>query len=71
MKKKKLRSIQEKKDLDFGYDGYYNDVEPEDINEETKKENNNERTAMIIKVAGLIFATMVLIAFIVVLMVAF
>ena len=34
-RKKKKQLEQEKLDKDFGYDGYYNDIEPEDINEQS------------------------------------
>ena len=68
-RKKKKQLEQEKLDRDFGYDGYYNDVEPEDINEQSTEKKDNSST--IIKVSALIFSAVLIISFIVVLMVAF
>lgn len=69
MKRRKKQSQQEKIDMDFGYDGYYNDVEPEDINEQAKDDKSNSST--VIKVGALIFGSLLIVSFIVVLMVAF
>lgn len=70
MKSKKKKQLeQEKIDREFGYDGYYNDVLPEDINEQSKEKNDNSST--VIKVSALVFGAFLIIAFIVVLMVAF
>ena len=69
LKRKKKKLEQEQIDKDFGYDGYYNDVEPIDINEQSKDKKENSSTA--IKVGALIFGTLLVISFIVVLMVAF
>ena len=70
MKRKKKKQLeQEKRERDFGYDGYYNDVEPEDINEQSTEKKDNSST--IIKVGALIFGAVLIISFIVVLMVAF
>ncbi|MBR2506475.1 MAG: hypothetical protein IKB70_06090 [Bacilli bacterium] len=68
-RKKKKQLEQEKLDRDFGYDGYYNDVEPEDINEQSTEKKDNSSTT--IKVSALIFSAVLIISFIVVLMVAF
>ena len=70
MKSRKKKQLeQEKLYMDFGYDGYYNDVEPEDINEQSKGKQENASTA--IKVSALIFGTILIISFIVVLLIAF
>ena len=70
MKRKKKKQLeQERRDRDFGYDGYYNDVEPEDINEQSSEKKDNSSTA--IKVSALLFGAVLIISFIVVLMVAF
>ena len=68
-KKEKKQLEQERCDRDFGYDGYYNDVEPEDINEQSSEKKDNSSTA--IKVSALLFGVVLIISFIVVLMVAF
>ena len=68
-RKKKKQLEQEKLDRDFGYDGYYNDIEPEDINEQSTEKKDNSSTT--IKVSALIFGAVIIISFIVVLMVAF
>ncbi|MBQ4078466.1 hypothetical protein IJD15_04735 [bacterium] len=68
-KKKKKQLEQERLDMDFGYDGYYNDVEPEDINEQSTEKKDNNST--VIKVCALIFGAVLIISFIVVFMVAF
>ena len=68
-RKKKKQLEQEKHDRDFGYDGYYNDVEPEDINEQSSEKKDNSSTA--IKVSALLFGAVLIISFIIVLMVAF
>lgn len=70
MKRKKKKQLeQERLDRDFGYDGYYNDVEPEDSNEQSSEKKDNGSTA--IKVSALLFGAVLIISFIVVLMVAF
>lgn len=70
MKKKKKKQLeQERRDRDFGYDGYYNDVEPVDINEQSNEKKDNSSTA--IKVSALLFGAVLIISFIIVLMVAF
>lgn len=70
MKRKKKKQLeQEKIDRDFGYDGYYNDVEPEDINEQSAGKKDDSSTA--IKMSALIFSAVLIISFIVVLMIAF
>ncbi|MBR2507333.1 MAG: hypothetical protein IKB70_10715 [Bacilli bacterium] len=70
MKKKKKKQLeQERRDRDFGYDGYYNDVEPIDINEQSSEKKDNSSTA--IKVSALLFGAVLIISFIIVLMVAF
>ncbi len=70
MKRKKKKQLQQERlDRDFGYDGYYNDVEPEDINEQSSEKKDNSSTA--IKVSALLFSAVLIISFIVVLMVAF
>ncbi len=70
MKKKKKKQLeQERRDRDFGYDGYYNDVEPVDINEQSSEKKDNSSTA--IKVSALLFGAVLIISFIIVLMVAF
>lgn len=68
-RKKKKELEQERRDRDFGYDGYYNDVEPEDINEQSS--DKKDRSSTIIKVSALIFGAVLIISFIIVLMVAF
>ena len=68
-RKKKKQLEQEKLDRDFGYDGYYNDIEPEDINEQSSEKKDNSSTA--IKVSALLFGAVLIISFIIVLMVAF
>ena len=68
-RKKKKQSEQERRDRDFGYDGYYNDVEPVDINEQSSKKKDNSSIA--IKVSALLFGAVLIISFIIVLMVAF
>ena len=68
-RKKKKQLEQEKLDRDFGYDGYYNDVEPVDINEQSSEKKDNSSTA--IKVSALLFGAVLIISFIIVLMVAF
>ena len=70
MKRKKKKQLeQERRDRDFGYDGYYNDVEPVDINEQSSEKEDNSSTA--IKVSALLFGAVLIISFIIVLMVAF
>ncbi len=70
MKRKKKKQLeQERRDRDFGYDGYYNDVEPVDINEQSNEKKDNSSTA--IKVSALLFGAVLIISFIIVLMVAF
>lgn len=70
MKRKKKKQLeQERSDRDFGYDGYYNDVEPVDINEQSSEKKDNSSTA--IKVSALLFGAVLIISFIIVLMVAF
>ena len=70
MKRKKKKQLeQERAERDFGYDGYYNDVEPVDINEQSSEKKDNSSTA--IKVSALLFGAVLIISFIVVLMVAF
>ena len=70
MKRKKKKQLeQERRDRDFGYDGYYNDVEPIDINEQSSEKKDNSSTA--IKVSALLFGAVLIISFIIVLMVAF
>ncbi|MBQ8728524.1 MAG: hypothetical protein IJY83_08595 [Oscillospiraceae bacterium] len=70
MKRKKKKQLeQERRDRDFGYDGYYNDVEPVDINEQSSEKKDNSSTA--IKVSALLFGAVLIISFIIVLMVAF
>ena len=70
MKRKKKKQLeQERRDRDFGYDGYYNDVEPVDINEQSSEKKDNSSTA--IKVSALLFGAVLIVSFIVVLMVAF
>ena len=70
MKRKKKKQLeQERRDRDFGYDGYYKDVEPVDINEQSSEKKDNSSTA--IKVSALLFGAVLIISFIVVLMVAF
>lgn len=69
MRRRNKKTKQEKRIKDFGYDGYYNDVKPEDVGEYQNNKAENEKTA--IKVSALIFGTLVIIAFIVVFMVAF
>ena len=69
MKRKKKKQLeQERRDRDFGYDGYYNDVEPVDINEQSSEKKDNSSTA--IKVSALLFGAVLIISFIIVLMVA-
>ena len=68
-RKKKKQLEQERRDRDFGYDGYYNDVEPVDINEQSSEKKDNSSTA--IKVSALLFGAVLIISFIIVLMVAF
>ena len=70
MKRKKKKQLeQERRYKDFGYDGYYNDVEPVDINEQTSEKKDNSSTA--IKVSASLFGAVLIISFIIVLMVAF
>ena len=70
MKKKKKKQLeQERRDRDFGYDGYYNDVEPIDINEQSSEKKDNSSTA--IKVSALLFGAVLIISLFIVLMVAF
>ena len=70
MKRKKKKQLeQDRRDRDFGYDGYYNDVEPVDINEQSSEKKDNSSTA--IKVSALLFGAVLIISFIIVLMVAF
>lgn len=69
MKRKRKQLEQEKLDRDFGYDGYYNDVEPEDVNEQPKEKNENP--SMVIKVSALIFGAILIISVVVIFMVAF
>ena len=54
---------------DIGYDGYYDDVKPEDFGVEEEKVK--EDSSISIKVSALIFSTLLIIASIVVVMVAF
>ena len=54
---------------DIGYDGYYDDVKPEDFGVEEEKVK--EDSSISIKVGALIFSTLLIIASIVVVMVAF
>ena len=70
MKRKKKKQLeQERRDRDCGYVGYYNGVEPVDINEQSSEKKDNSSTA--IKVSALLFGAVLIISFIIVLMVAF
>ena len=65
MKKKKKTVII----VDKGYDGYYGDVKPEDF--DVIDEKIKDDSSISIKVGALIFSTLLIIATIVVVMVAF
>ena len=65
MKKKKKTVII----VDKGYDGYYDDVKPEDF--DVIDEKIKDDSSISIKVGALIFSTLLIIATIVVVMVAF
>ena len=70
MKRKKKKQLeQERSDRDFGYDGYYNDVEPVDINEQSSEKKDNSSTA--IKVSALLFGAVLIISFIILFKISF